>query len=99
MSLVAGLQAALHNGPLIRKDGQLWEPEMLMPDYVPQVKEDVSWKAYIEMRKAPTGEADLSPADQEAGQHVYAGRRDRVAREKEEGASRERLMAIMNGEA
>ena len=99
--LLASIQAALHNGPMTRKDGKLWEPEMFMPGYVPPGASEPAWKRDRDRMLAERARAvnPMSKPENQQNLVVINERQERARAAQERGESRETIELIMTGRA
>lgn len=98
-SIMASIQSALHNGPMTRKDGRIWEPEMFMPGYVSPDPDVPGWKMdrdrmLAQRRRATQG--DPKP-DNQAAVVMIDHRMKRAQEAKERGESKDVIDRIMQG--
>jgi hypothetical protein len=97
-SIAANLLAALHNGPLTRKDRQLWTADMFMPGYEPEqadplmgaVKAQMDFELLRARMHKPT-------AKEQEMQLAIAHRMARARQASDEGATGEVIQNIMKG--
>jgi hypothetical protein len=99
-SMYAGVQATLYNAHFKSKDGQRFQASEWMPgkpieSLTPDPKNASIIARAHEWRPATQEERDLV----EERQRVFVDRQRRAQQAKDAGASREELMAIMNGES
>lgn len=91
---MAAILAALHNGPLLRKDQQQWTPAMFMADYVPSIPR-FDWKRDLEATQA------AMPRQPDAKRKAIEGsiqhRLKRAADAGKNGATAEQVQNIMRG--
>lgn len=100
LRIVAGIQAALHNGPLTRRDKKLWSGEMFMPDWREELSPDVpAWQSQInEIRRMAERNRKRTPEEiavaAEAA-HIWTERMERAQNARREGATDEEIRRIM----
>jgi hypothetical protein len=99
ITLNAGLQATLHNGPMTRKDGKPFTAEMFMPGYAPPKQ---SWQAQKEILGgiATVVAGKVTPqqlAHLGEGKNIFEERAARAMKLREQGASPEKIRAVMDG--
>jgi hypothetical protein len=96
--IVAEIMAALHNGPILRRDQSFWTPEMFMHGYRPGP--DQSWKAAkataINLHRKATPE---EKAVMETNAKEFQQRTSRAQALKAMGGTREQVIAVMEGRA
>ena len=98
MQLNAAVMAALHNGPATRRDGKPWTADMFLPGYRPDVKKDESWKVF--KRGVMAYERKVTPEERETMTRQadeFKARQARAVALKASGASREQIVACMEG--
>lgn len=92
----ASILAALHNGPMTRKDEAMWTPDMFLPDQKPQGS-DESW------RKVKATALAARKMTAEERQRVYDSsrtfdhRQSQAAALQASGGTREQVIALMEG--
>ena len=91
---MAALLAALHNGPLIRKDEQQWTPAMFLPDYVQRLP-IFDWKRDLENTMAAMPKKKDAKRDEI--ERAISVRLKRAAQAGKDGATAEQVNAIMRG--
>jgi hypothetical protein len=91
--MLAAILAALHNGPLIRKDEAHWTSEMFMPGYTVPAPTDEGRTMQL---RAIKGALDRQPITPEAAamQREIA---NRMVRARQPGLTAEQANAIMRG--
>lgn len=102
MSIAAGLQASLHNGPMTRKDGKVWEADMFLPGYQspdaePQWKRDRD-RMLSERHRAMMGNPMAKPENQKAVVMID-DRMKRAKAARERGEPKEVIQRILTGVA
>jgi hypothetical protein len=96
MSLYAGLQASLHNGPMTRKDGQMFHAAMFMPGYREEPAREAwrSEKAKFNLLSKKALTAEERKANKEM-RECFADRSRRMDDARARGASSKELQSIM----
>lgn len=98
LRIIAGIQAALHNGPLTRRDKKLWTGEMFMPDWREEPSKP-AWQSQIEdMRRMAERSRKRTPEEMAAGAEaarIWTERMERAQTARRAGASDEEIRRIM----
>jgi hypothetical protein len=95
---LASILSALHNGPMTRKDEQVWIPDMFLPGYVPEPPkpELLKIKGALDMALLKARQRRPTPEDFEAQKQI-ALRMQRAREASTAGASNEQITNIMRG--
>lgn len=99
-TMLATTLAALHNGPMIRKDERAWIPEMFLPGYVeaPPDPKLVAAKADLDMRLMKARMSREAPTPEQVQmRRDIAHRMQRARQASADGLSGEVIQKIMQG--
>jgi hypothetical protein len=91
--MLADVLAALHNGPLIRKDEQHWTSDMFMPGYAAPLKSAESQTAHLYALKGALERKPITPEQAAMQREINY----RMTRARQPGLTAEQVNAIMRG--
>jgi hypothetical protein len=95
-NMEARILAALHNGPMTRKDGKLWGAEMFLPGYRPDVQPFEDQKAIFQKMRQRKPSAETTAAHAETTS-IYQQRVRDAQAARAAGKSDAEVRAIMEG--